>query len=156
MPTNFIPIARRLRASGQRRVPSTPHETEIGMMSRRSRGMQTANSTRASLRWLFIIVTRCRLPPASSGLSSNMRAHAICLKSQANSSCRSFFGNRQSDGAPMRRGADHIDAAGYCPASSLAKPEGYSVAAKLLIERFQHGMTSADDLSRERKGILAR
>jgi hypothetical protein len=39
--------------------------------------------------------------------------------------------------------------AGYCSASSLANPEGYNVAAKLLIERFRHGTTSADDLSRE-------
>ncbi|MBB3397920.1 MULTISPECIES: hypothetical protein [unclassified Rhizobium] len=42
-----------------------------------------------------------------------------------------------------------LDEAGYCSASSLANPEGYNVAAKLLIERFQNGMTSADDLSRE-------
>jgi len=42
-----------------------------------------------------------------------------------------------------------LDAAGYCSASSVADPERYNVAAKLLIERFQHGMTSADDLSRE-------
>ncbi|MDP9813608.1 hypothetical protein J2W42_006482 [Rhizobium tibeticum] len=42
-----------------------------------------------------------------------------------------------------------LDAAGYCSASSVAHPERYNVAAKLLIERFRHGMTSADDLSRE-------
>jgi len=42
-----------------------------------------------------------------------------------------------------------LDDAGYSSASSVADPERYNVAAKLLIERFQHGMTSADDLSRE-------
>jgi len=42
-----------------------------------------------------------------------------------------------------------LDAAGYSAASSVAHPERYNIAAKLLFERFQHGMTSADDLSRE-------
>lgn len=40
-----------------------------------------------------------------------------------------------------------LDAAGA--ANSVAHPERYNMAAKLLFERFQHGMTSPDDLSRE-------
>ena len=47
----------------------------------------------------------------------------------------------------MLRGV--LDAAGYNSARSVAHPERYSAAAKLLIQRFQYGMTSADDLSRE-------
>lgn len=42
-----------------------------------------------------------------------------------------------------------LDAAGYSAANSVAHPERYNIAAKLLFERFQHGMTSPDDLSRE-------
>ncbi len=44
---------------------------------------------------------------------------------------------------------DVLDAAGYNSARSVAHPERYSAAAKLLIERFQRGMTSAYDLSKE-------
>ncbi|OWV92557.1 hypothetical protein ATY81_24420 [Rhizobium sp. R72] len=42
-----------------------------------------------------------------------------------------------------------LDAAGYSSASSIKHPERYNVAAKLLVERLQGGMTSADDLAKE-------
>ena len=47
----------------------------------------------------------------------------------------------------MLRGV--LDAAGYNSERSVAHPERYGAAFKLIIERFQCGMTSARDLSRE-------
>lgn len=41
-----------------------------------------------------------------------------------------------------------LDSSGF-GAASVAHPERYNIATKLLFERFQQGMTSADDLSRE-------
>ncbi|MBB3318181.1 hypothetical protein FHT97_004519 [Rhizobium sp. BK399] len=47
-----------------------------------------------------------------------------------------------------------LEEAGYNSAKSVAHPERYDLAAKLLIQRFQGGMTSADDLTRELKRVL--